>query len=298
MSTKVFKLVFSEAVTDYNGAAARIGKVRVADPRIAFERQTALTRKLNRRFAGHARFVLCGASDSFIFIGKSAEIPFLGLAESNYGGNAFVNLDRKASDELLFEVASHETGHLLGMLRHDGVGLAACAYTGGETVTLNSGDSITGEAIADETQYTVVEPYAKTLTVNDGASVSSTGIYKGGTVTVAGAATLSDITVSGGALTVNAGATINNLNYVSGTITVTAKATFNNAAIAGTVTLGSASIVNGATITAGRLTVAGAGGVARNINTTIAKGFGWAAGCTSPGPTPTSFWAASPMRPA
>ena len=90
MSTKVFRLIFSETVTDYNGEAARIGKVRVADPQIVSDRQTLLAEKLNRRFAGHARFMLAGAADSTIFVGKSAEIPFLGLAESNFGGNAFV----------------------------------------------------------------------------------------------------------------------------------------------------------------------------------------------------------------
>ncbi len=281
MSIKVFRLVFSGAVTDYSGTAARIGNVRVGDPRIAADRQLALVRNLNRRFAGHARFVLDGAADSFVFVGKSAEIPFLGLAESNFGGNAFVNLDRTATDELLFEVAAHEAGHVLGLLRHDGFGLAACAYIAGETATLNSGDSITGQAIADQTQYTTVEPYAKTLTVNAGASVSNTGIYKGGKITVAGAAAFDGLTVSGGTLTVStAGATIDNLTYLSGTITVTAKATYTDVTISGTsnISLASASVVNGATINSGRLTVAGAGGVAKNINTSIAAGFGWGSG--------------------
>ena len=110
-------LSFNGVATVYRGEAAEFG-VKVAPSGIGSARAERLAGELSRRLG---REVVVGDAELTVYVGKSAQVPFLGLAEGNgQGSAAFVNLDASASDELLLEVAAHEAGHLLGTVRHAG----------------------------------------------------------------------------------------------------------------------------------------------------------------------------------
>ena len=126
------RLDFEGGLNDYRNAELGMDvTVPVVPSGIAPERRECLVEKLNQ-VGGYVRFVLGGEASSTIHIGKSNAFDaygrFLGLAEGIGEGNAFVMLDDTASDEELLAVIRHETGHILGMLDHGGMGLERYAW--------------------------------------------------------------------------------------------------------------------------------------------------------------------------
>ena len=104
---KSIGLNFRGVRTVYRGEVAEF-PVEVAPVRMDAARAARLARELGARLQ---REVVLGDADITVYVGKSAQVPFLGLAEGNGSGKAaFVNLDATASDELIVEVAAHEAG--------------------------------------------------------------------------------------------------------------------------------------------------------------------------------------------
>ena len=219
---------------DYRGEYGSIPEVRVRPSMLSSARVAKLENALRRHFGSAVEFA-DDAADR-VFVGRAEKIGFAGLAETQgKGGNAFVNLDAEASDRELFAVASHEIGHLVGTVSHDGEGLAAVAYTGGAAnVTLSTG-VLNGSSIANEA-YVADEPYAQSVGLTADAAASNCTVVSGGilyidnganavqnggiaigsngVVRVRSKGLVDGVTMNGGTLSAWAG-TVNDLNAVN-----------------------------------------------------------------------------------
>ncbi len=196
---KSIGLNFRGVRTVYRGEVAEF-PVEVAPVRMDAARAARLARELSRRLGSE---VVLGDADITVYVGKSAQVPFLGLAEGNgQGSAAFVNLDESAGDELLLEVAAHEAGHLLGTVRHAGEGLAACAfpYTNPNKAAnyhLKPAGTDPGAVIIASDTMWPTDPYARQFVISAN-TVVGTIVESGGQLYLSSGAVGSNVSVYGG----------------------------------------------------------------------------------------------------
>ncbi|MCI5779314.1 MAG: autotransporter adhesin family protein [Lentisphaeria bacterium] len=144
-------LDFDGEVTSYNGEIAQFD-VNVKDSGLTAGQIAEVIDALNAEYAGRGvDFVSerpSAGEYSTVFVGKSREIGFSGLAETidagnvNRSDNAFVNLDVSAPIDEIVATISHEVGHIVFGETHAGEGLAA--YAGPQYIKVNSGEAVDG----------------------------------------------------------------------------------------------------------------------------------------------------------
>ena len=271
---KSIGLNFRGVRTVYRGEVAEF-PVEVAPVRMDAARAERLARELSRRLG---REVVIGDAELTVYVGKSAEIPFLGLAEGNGVGNAaFVNLDASASDELLLDVAAHEAGHLLGTVRHAGEGLAACAYIAGETVRINNGETLGKVTIASNA--ITPEPYAKYAYVSSGAIAQDTVVSSGGTMYLSGGAIGYDLHISGGGATTGETTKFARLYVLSGA-KVSGLTVYNEGGANGVemVNISRGAVVSNAVLQKGRIVVRAGGALYNIVNSGSFYQYGYVSG--------------------
>lgn len=133
---QIVYLDFDGEITRYNGETEQFD-VTVKNAGMSEAKISDILSRLNEKYA--ARGVRFTASRpvsgdySTVYVGRSADIAYTGLAETvdagnlNKNDNAFVNLDNSASAEKVAEVISHEVEHIVFGAAHEGEGLEAYA---------------------------------------------------------------------------------------------------------------------------------------------------------------------------
>lgn len=140
---QIIYLDFDGELTDYNGEFLTVNNIEVINPQLSQERIDKIISELNEKYAYlNIKFVTVipeNTEYSTVYIGKTSSFDkygtFAGIAETIDSGNknktdkAFVMLDAAYDDTTIITTISHEADHLLGILSHDGDGLAKYACT-------------------------------------------------------------------------------------------------------------------------------------------------------------------------
>ena len=220
---QVFYVDFDGAKTGYYGETVTVNGVEVTDSGISTARINSLLEALNEKYAASKVSFVAekpqSGKYSTIYVGKSGAFDafgdFKGISETIDAGNAvkddnaFVLLDKAASDSELISTISHEADHLLGTLDHGGNGLDAY----GAVVFVGAPDLQITKLDVSTLTPTTAQSVKFTITVknigNKDAGVSRLYLYEGtkklgGIMTVAQAAGASKtytLTLAAGKLT-------------------------------------------------------------------------------------------------
>ena len=220
---QVFYVDFDGAKTGYYGETVTVNGVEVTDSGISTARINSLLEALNEKYAASKVSFVAekpqSGKYSTIYVGKSGAFDafgdFKGISETIDAGNAvkddnaFVLLDKAASDSELIATISHEADHLLGTLDHGGNGLDAY----GAVVFVGAPDLQITKLDVSTLTPTTAQSVKFTITVknigNKDAKVSRLYLYEGtkklgGVMTVAQAAGASKtytLTLAAGKLT-------------------------------------------------------------------------------------------------
>jgi subtilase family serine protease len=220
---QVFYVDFDGAKTAYYGEAVTVNGVEVVDSGISTARIAAVLDALNETYAASGVSFVSekpqNGEYSTIYVGKSGAFDafgdFKGISETIDAGNAvkddnaFVLLDKAASNAELISTISHEADHLLGTLDHGGNGLdayGAVVFVGAPDLKITKLDVSSFTPTTDDSvKFTVT---VKNIGTKD-AGVSRLYLYEGtkklgGIMTVAQAAGVSKtytMTLAAGKLT-------------------------------------------------------------------------------------------------
>ena len=133
---QIVYLDFDGEITRYSGETEQFD-VTVKNAGMSESKIADILSRLNEKYASRGvRFTATrpvSGDYSTVYVGRSSDIAYTGLAETvdagnqNKNDNAFVNLDNSASAEKVAEVISHEVEHIVFGAAHEGEGLEAYA---------------------------------------------------------------------------------------------------------------------------------------------------------------------------
>lgn len=133
---QIVYLDFDGEITRYSGETEQFD-VTVKNAGMSESKIADILSRLNEKYASRGvRFTATrpvSGDYSTVYVGRSSDIAYTGLAETvdagnqNKNDNAFVNLDNSTSAEKVAEVISHEVEHIVFGATHGGEGLEAYA---------------------------------------------------------------------------------------------------------------------------------------------------------------------------